>query len=339
MSYLILGIETSCDETSAAVVKDGKQMLSNVVSSQIDVHNAFGGVVPEIASRMHTEIILQVINQALETAETSAGKVDAIAVTQGPGLIGSLMVGISTAKALAFSHGKPLVGVNHLESHIAVAHLENEIDFPFVALIVSGGHTNLYMVRGFLDFELLGSTRDDAAGEAFDKGAKALGLGYPGGVEIDRLSKNGDPDAISFPRPFNNESPDFSFSGLKTALLNHIRKNPVKSEENLFDVCAGYQEAIVETLIDKTLNAARKNGVGSVVLAGGVACNSRLRQLSEERIGGGGINVFIPSPALCTDNAAMIATLGYHMYADNRVSALDISPYSTARRNRKNHVS
>ncbi len=261
MSSLVLGIETSCDETSAAVVRDGKHLLSNVVSSQIDVHNAFGGVVPEIASRMHTEIIIQVIDQALGTAETSAGEVDAVAVTQGPGLIGSLMVGISTAKALAFSRGKPLVGVNHLEAHIAVAHIENEIDFPFVALIVSGGHTNLYMVRGFLDFELLGSTRDDAAGEAFDKGAKALGLGYPGGIEIDRLSKNGDPDAISFPRPFNNESYDFSFSGLKTSLLNHIRKNPVRSEENLCDICAGFQEAIVETLIDKTLNAARKNGV------------------------------------------------------------------------------
>ena len=249
------------------------------------------------------------------------------------------MVGISTAKALAFSHGKPLVGVNHLEAHIAVAHLENKIDFPFVALIVSGGHTNLYMVRGFLDFELLGSTRDDAAGEAFDKGAKALGLGYPGGVEIDRLSKNGNPDAISFPRPFNNESHDFSFSGLKTALLNHIRKNPVESEESLHNVCAGFQEAIVEVLVDKTLSAARKNEVESVVLAGGVACNSRLRQLSEEKIGSEGISVFMPSPALCTDNAAMIATLGYHMYADNRVSALDISPYSTARRNQRNQVS
>ena len=332
MSSLILGIETSCDETSAAVVRNGNHLLSNVVSSQIDVHNSFGGVVPEIASRMHTEIILQVIDQALGTTGVSAGEVDAIAVTQGPGLIGSLMVGISTAKALAFSHEKPLVGVNHLEAHIAVAHLENEIDFPFVALIVSGGHTNLYMVRGFLDFELLGSTRDDAAGEAFDKSAKALGLGYPGGVEIDRLSKNGNPDAISFPRPFNNESFDFSFSGLKTSLLNYIKKNPVESEENLCDVCAGFQEAIVETLVDKTLNAARKNGVGSIVLAGGVACNSRLRQLSEERIRSEGINVFMPSPALCTDNAAMIATLGYHMYADSRISTLDISPYSTARR-------
>ena len=344
MSSLILGIETSCDETSAAVVRNGNHLLSNVVSSQIDVHNSFGGVVPEIASRMHTEIILQVIDQALGTAETSAKEVDAIAVTQGPGLIGSLMVGISTAKALAFSHGKPLVGVNHLEAHIAVAHLENAIDFPFVALIVSGGHTNLYMVRGSLDFELLGSTRDDAAGEAFDKGAKALGLGYPGGVEIDRLSKSGNPDAISFPRPFNNESHDFSFSGLKTALLNHIKKNPIESEENLFDVCAGFQEAIVETLVDKTLNAARKNEVRSVVLAGGVACNSRLRKLSEERIRSEGINVFMPSPTLCTDNAAMIATLGYHMYTDNRVSTFDISPYSTARRKharrkQKNYVS
>lgn len=337
MSSLILGIETSCDETSAAVVENGKNMLSNVVSSQIDVHNAFGGVVPEIASRKHTETIVRVIDQAMKTSGTASEEIGAVAVTQGPGLVGSLMVGISTAKALAFSWEKPLVGVNHLEAHVASAHIENEIDFPFVALIVSGGHTNLYMVRGFLDFELLGSTRDDAAGEAFDKGAKALGLGYPGGVEIDRLSKNGDPDAVSFPRPFNNESFDFSFSGLKTALLNHVRKNPVETEDDLHDVCAGFQEAIVETLVNKTLNAARKNGVRSVVMAGGVACNSRLRRLGEQRIESEGISVFMPSPSLCTDNAAMIAALGHHMYEDGRISSFDISPYSTARR--KSYVS
>ena len=337
MSSLVLGIETSCDETSAAVMKDGKHLLSNVVSSQIDVHNAFGGVVPEIASRKHTETIVHVIDQAVAASETDPRELDAVAVTQGPGLVGSLMVGISAAKALAFSWEKPLVGVNHLEAHIASAHIENEIDFPFVALIVSGGHTNLYMVGGFLDFELLGSTRDDAAGEAFDKGAKALGLGYPGGVQIDRLSKNGDPDAVSFPRPFNNESFDFSFSGLKTALLNHVRKNPAETEKDLHDVCAGFQEAIVETLVNKTLNAARKNGVETVVIAGGVACNSRLRRLSEERIEGEGISVFMPSPSLCTDNAAMIAALGHHMYEDDRISSFDISPYSTARR--KSYVS
>ena len=337
MSSLVLGIETSCDETSAAVMKDGKHLLSNVVSSQIDVHNAFGGVVPEIASRKHTETIVHVIDQAIAASETDPRELDAVAVTQGPGLVGSLMVGISAAKALAFSWEKPLVGVNHLEAHIASAHIENEIDFPFVALIVSGGHTNLYMVGGFLDFELLGSTRDDAAGEAFDKGAKALGLGYPGGVQIDRLSKNGDPEAVSFPRPFNNESFDFSFSGLKTALLNHVRKNPAETEKDLHDVCAGFQEAIVETLVNKTLNAARKNGVETVVVAGGVACNSRLRRLSEERIEGEGISVFMPSPSLCTDNAAMIAALGHHMYEDDRISSFDISPYSTARR--KSYVS
>lgn len=337
MSSLVLGIETSCDETSAAVVKDGKHLLSNVVSSQVDVHNAFGGVVPEIASRKHTETIVHVIDQAVAASGTDPRELDAVAVTQGPGLVGSLMVGISAAKALAFSWEKPLVGVNHLEAHIASAHIENEIDFPFVALIVSGGHTNLYMVRGFLDFELLGSTRDDAAGEAFDKGAKALGLGYPGGVQIDRLSKNGDPDAVSFPRPFNNESFDFSFSGLKTALLNHVRKNPAETEKDLHDVCAGFQEAIVETLVNKTLNAARKNGVETVVVAGGVACNSRLRRLGEERIEGEGISVFMPSPSLCTDNAAMIAALGHHMYEDGRISSFDISPYSTARR--KSYVS
>lgn len=337
MPSLILGIETSCDETSAAVVENGKNMLSNVVSSQIDVHNAFGGVVPEIASRKHTETIVHVIDQAIKASGADSGEIDAVAVTQGPGLVGSLMVGISAAKALAFSWEKPLVGVNHLEAHIASAHIENEIDFPFVALIVSGGHTNLYMVRGFLDFELLGSTRDDAAGEAFDKGAKALGLGYPGGVEIDRLSKNGDPAAVSFPRPLNDESFDFSFSGLKTALLNHVRKNPVETEDGLRDVCAGFQEAIVETLVNKTLNAAGKNGVGTVVVAGGVACNSRLRRLCEQRIESEGTSVFMPSPPLCTDNAAMIAALGHHMYEDGRVSSFDISPYSTA--GRKSYVS
>ena len=337
MSSLILGIETSCDETSAAVVENGKNMLSNVVSSQIDVHNAFGGVVPEIASRKHTETIVHVIDRAMKASGAASGEIDAVAVTQGPGLVGSLMVGISAAKALAFSWEKPLVGVNHLEAHIASAHIENEIDFPFVALIVSGGHTNLYTVRGFLDFELLGSTRDDAAGEAFDKGAKALGLGYPGGVEIDRLSKNGDPAAVSFPRPLNDESFEFSFSGLKTALLNRVRKNPVETEKDLHDVCAGFQEAIVETLVNKTLNAARKNGVESVVVAGGVACNSRLRRLCEQRIESEGTSVFMPSPSLCTDNAAMIAALGHHMYEDGRVSSFDISPYSTA--GRKSYVS
>lgn len=337
MSSLILGIETSCDETSAALVENGKNMLSNVVSSQIDVHNAFGGVVPEIASRKHTETIVHVIDQAMKASGAASEEIDAVAVTQGPGLVGSLMVGISAAKALAFSWEKPLVGVNHLEAHIASAHIENEIDFPFVALIVSGGHTNLYMVRGFLDFELLGGTRDDAAGEAFDKGAKALGLGYPGGIEIDRLSKNGDPAAVSFPRPLNDGSFDFSFSGLKTALLNHLIKNPVETENDLHDVCAGFQEAIVETLVNKTLNAARKNGVRSVVVAGGVACNSRLRRLGEQRIEGEGISVFMPSPSLCTDNAAMIAALGHHMYEDGRVSSFDISPYSTA--GRKSYVS
>ena len=337
MSSLILGIETSCDETSAAVVENGKNMLSNVVSSQIDVHNAFGGVVPEIASRKHTETIVHVIDRAMKASGAASGEIDAVAVTQGPGLVGSLMVGISAAKALAFSWEKPLVGVNHLEAHIASAHIENEIDFPFVALIVSGGHTNLYTVRGFLDFELLGSTRDDAAGEAFDKGAKALGLGYPGGVEIDRLSKNGDPAAVSFPRPLNDESFEFSFSGLKTALLNRVRKNPVETEKDLHDVCAGFQEAIVETLVNKTLNAARKNGVESVVVAGGVACNSRLRRLCEQRIESEGTSVFMPSPSLCTDNAAMIAALGHHMYEDGRVSSFDISPYSTT--GRKSYVS
>ncbi|MGH7885552.1 MAG: tRNA (adenosine(37)-N6)-threonylcarbamoyltransferase complex transferase subunit TsaD [Thermodesulfobacteriota bacterium] len=336
MDTLILGIESSCDETSAAVVKNGKVMLSNVVSSQIEIHNLFGGVVPEIASRKHTETIIEVINQALLKSEVTLKEVDAVAVTEGPGLIGSLLIGISTAKTLAFSIDKPLVGVNHLEAHISAIHLQDEIDFPFVSLIVSGGHTNLYLVNDYLDFKLLGNTRDDAAGEAFDKAAKVLNLGYPGGIEIDKRAKHGDPKSIKFPRPFNNKTYDFSFSGLKTSLINFVNKNKIKDENELNNICASFQEAIVETLIDKLLNAAEKMKVKNILIAGGVACNSRLRQLSRERIENNGIKVFIPAPALCTDNAAMIAALGYYKYKNGEFSDLSLSPYSTKR---INHIS
>ena len=339
MDHFILGIETSCDETAAAVVKNGTELLSNIISSQVNVHNIYGGVVPEIASRMHTEIIIQIINEALKEANLDFDSIDAIAVTQGPGLIGSLMVGISTAKTLAFSLNKPLVGVNHLEAHISAIHLENEVEFPFVALIVSGGHTNLYYIKDYLDFELLGNTRDDAAGEAFDKGAKVLNLGYPGGVQIDKLSKKGDSSKIKFPRPLNDKSLNFSFSGIKTALINYLSKNKVEDDQHLHDICASYQEAITETLIKKILNAVDQYGVERVVICGGVACNSRLRELSKEKIEQKGIEVYIPSPVLCTDNAAMIAGLGCYMYRENIISNLHMSPFSTTKMNPRDYAS
>lgn len=331
MDTLLIGIETSCDETSAAVIKNGKKLLSNVVSSQIEIHNRYGGVVPEIASRKHTESIIQVIKKALDEASVTTNDIDAIAVTQGPGLLGSLLIGIATAKSLSYALEKPLIGVNHLEAHISSVHLEYDVEFPFIALIVSGGHTNLYLVRDFLDFEILGNTRDDAAGEAFDKAAKVLNMGYPGGIEIDRRSKLGNSKAIKFPRPLNDNSCDFSFSGLKTALINYVHKNSIDTEEQLNNVCASFQEAIVETLVKKTYNAARKNRVRSVVIAGGVACNSRLRELSKEKIESGRVKLFIPSPKLCTDNAAMIGAIGHHHYKKGDFADLELTPYSTTR--------
>jgi len=332
MSYITLGIESSCDETAAAVIQDGKKCLSSVVASQIDIHKEYGGVVPEIASRLHVELILPVIDKALKEAEMDAANIDGIAVTHGPGLIGSLMVGLSTAKALSFSLGVPIIGVNHLEAHLSAVHLENEVEFPFVGLVVSGGHTSLYLVRGYTEFELLGKTRDDAAGEAFDKAAKVLGLSYPGGVQIDRLAREGNTSFIDFPRPFKSSmTPDFSFSGLKTSLVYYLRKEPSPDEERLKDICASYQEAIVETLVDKTLLSAKGNNVGSVVIAGGVACNSRLRELAGERLGQKGLSVYIPSPKYCTDNAAMIGSMGAFRLMKGERSELDLTTFSTAR--------
>ncbi len=332
MFKYVLGIESSCDETSAAVVEDGKKLLSNVVASQISTHSKYGGVVPEVASRMHVESILPVIEEALEKAGVTFDDIGGIAVTQGPGLIGSLLVGLASAKTLAFSLDKPLLGINHLEAHISAIHLENEVDFPFIALIASGGHTNLYMVRGFTDFELISKTRDDAAGEAFDKAAKALDLGYPGGVMIDKLSKTGDKKKYKFPIPFNTKkSNDFSFSGIKTSLVYFLKKNEVKDEDDLKDICAGYQESIVRSLLNKTFNAADEYGIKRVVICGGVACNSRLRELGAEYGDKNGVDLYYPSLPLCTDNAAMIAALGYYRFKEGDISELNISAYSTVK--------
>lgn len=332
MSYITLGIESSCDETAAAVIEDGKICRSSVVASQAEIHEEYGGVVPEIASRMHVELILPVIDKALKEAGITRGDIDGIAVTQGPGLIGSLMVGLSAAKSLSYGLGIPIIGVNHLEAHLSAINLENEVEFPYVGLVVSGGHTSLYLVKDNTHCELLGKTRDDAAGEAFDKAAKVLGLGYPGGIMIDKMAKEGRRDFIDFPRPFKSSGDsDFSFSGLKTSIIYYLRKNPSPDEDRMKDICASYQEAIVETLVDKTLFCAKENKVASVVIAGGVACNSRLRELSKETLGKEGFDVYIPSPKYCTDNAAMIGSLGGFMLMQGDRSGLDLNTFSTSR--------
>lgn len=326
---LILGIETSCDETAAAVIKDGSIVLSNVIASQIDVHSRYGGVVPEIASRKHIEAIVPVIQQALENAEVSLSDIDGIAVTRGPGLIGSLIVGLSTAKAIAFSRKIPYVGINHLEGHVAAVFLsETSPAFPFVSLVVSGGHTNIYFVWDFQNFTLIGQTLDDAAGEAFDKAAKLLDIGYPGGVVIDRLARTGDPDFIKFPRSVR-DSLDFSFSGLKTSLLTYMKKrnSQIKTNE-IPDIVASYQEAIIDVLVEKTLRAAIIHGVPRVVVVGGVAANSRLRSRFFNDARQHDIHVYIPPVVLCTDNAAMIAVVGYHLLKKGERDSLGLNAVS-----------
>lgn len=304
---IILAIETSCDETAAAVVEDGRRVLSNVVASQIDVHALYGGVVPEIASRKHLELISVVIEEALAQASITPRDLQGIAVTRGPGLLGALLVGVSAAKGMASVLRIPTAGVNHIEGHLFAAFLERPVEFPFLALAVSGGHSHLYEVSGFGRYRTLGQTLDDAAGEAFDKVAKLLGLPYPGGVVIDRLATKGDPAKIRFPRPLMGDgSFNFSFSGLKTAVLTHLQKHPVQEDE-LNDLCASFQEAVCDVLTAKTGDALAATGINRLVVAGGVACNSALRKKMREMADSRGVELSIPSPALCSDNAAMLA--------------------------------
>jgi N6-L-threonylcarbamoyladenine synthase len=320
----ILGIETSCDETAAAVVENGISILSSVVSSQFDVHHRYGGVVPELASRKHIEAIVPVVNEALAASGKAASQMDAIAVTRGPGLVGALLVGFSFAKAYAYALDIPWVGVNHLEAHINSVFLEpNSPPFPFVALLASGGHTAVYHVTSNTSMELMGQTRDDAAGEAFDKVAKILELGYPGGIVIDRISKDGNPQDIDFPRPFLDKSGfDFSFSGIKSAVNRYVTTHPARAKSQTSDIAASFQEAVVEVLSFKVLNAAREKGCDHIALVGGVAANSRLREKVRDDARRAGISVHIPSLHLCGDNAAMIGAVGYHYLKAGSVSKL-----------------
>jgi len=313
----ILGVETSCDETAAAVVEDGTSILSSVVSSQVEIHHRYGGVVPELASRKHIEAIVPVVDEAMHKAELTLRQIDAVAVTQGPGLVGALLVGFSFAKSLAYGLGIPWVGVNHLEGHVNSVFLEDDPPaFPFVALLASGGHTSIYHVSGHIGLELMGQTRDDAAGEAFDKVAKMLDLGYPGGGVIDRLSKQGDGDKIRFPRSFLDKgSFDFSFSGIKTAVHRYLAGHRDRSKEHLADIAAAFQEAVIEVLTAKIIQAAEAQDCRRLALVGGVAANSRLRAKLRADAGRLGMSVHIPSIQLCGDNAAMIAATGYHYLA------------------------
>ena len=325
---LILGIESSCDETAAAVVRNGREVLSNVISPQIDIHTLYGGVVPEIASRKHIERINQVIEQALEQAGVTLPDITAVSVTYGPGLVGALLVGVGEAKALAYAAGKPLVGVHHIEGHIAANYLEHEaLEPPFLCLVVSGGQTHLVQVKAYNAFEIIGCTHDDAAGEAFDKVARAIGLGYPGGPKIDKVARNGNPQAIEFPRAKIAESEfDFSFSGVKSAVLNYLNQCEMKGETvSREDVAASFQQAVVDVLVGRAIAAAQKLGEKRIAVAGGVAANSALREHMGRACEEAGIALCYPSPVYCTDNAAMIAAQGYYEYVAGTRSGWDLN--------------
>lgn len=314
---LILAIESSCDETAASVVKNGREVLSNVISSQIALHTQFGGVVPEIASRKHIEKINQVITQALDDAGVTLDEITAIGVTYGPGLVGALLVGVAEAKAIAYAAGKPLVGVHHIEGHVSANYIENpDLEPPFVCLIVSGGHTHLVIVKDYGEFEIIGRTRDDAAGEAFDKVARAVGLGYPGGPKVDKAAREGNPHAVEFPRAKVEGSPyDFSFSGLKSAVLNYINHAKMTGEEiPVADLAASFQNAVVEALVSRAVLAAKEYGYEKLAIAGGVASNSALRRKMQEECDKAGLKFYHPSPIFCTDNAAMIGAAAYYEY-------------------------
>ncbi|MGN0420032.1 MAG: tRNA (adenosine(37)-N6)-threonylcarbamoyltransferase complex transferase subunit TsaD [Acetatifactor sp.] len=314
---MILAIESSCDETAAAVVKNGREVLSNVIYTQIALHTQFGGVVPEIASRKHIEKINQVIEQALTEAKLTLQDITAIAVTYGPGLVGALLVGVAEAKAISFASGIPLVGVHHISGHISANYIEHaELEPPFVCLVASGGHSHLVVVKDYGEYEIIGRTRDDAAGEAFDKVARAIGLGYPGGPKIDQLAKEGNPDAISFPRAKVAENEyDFSFSGLKSAVLNYLNSCQMKGETvKTADVAASFQKAVIDVLVEHSLHAVKQFGFSKFAIAGGVASNSSLRKAFEQECARQGIRFYHPSPIYCTDNAAMIGVAGYYEY-------------------------
>jgi N6-L-threonylcarbamoyladenine synthase len=328
---LLLALESSCDETAAAVVRDGQEVLSNLIASQVDLHAAYGGVVPELASRRHLEVINPLVDEALSEAGIAADQLEGIVVTRGPGLVGALLVGVSFAKALAYGLGLPLLGVHHIEGHILAARLEHEIAFPFLAAAVSGGHTHLYRVDGIGRYRLLGRTVDDAAGEAFDKVAKMLGLGYPGGPVIDRLAKVHDDGGIVFPRPLlRKDTLNFSFSGMKTAVLNHLhRLGRSPDETQIGQIASAFQTAAVDVLTQKALRAAQQENLERIVIAGGVACNSGLRRRFAELTEGTGRTVYFPSPVLCADNAAMLAVAGDYYLSRGITSGLDLNAVSS----------
>lgn len=325
---LILAIESSCDETAASVVKNGRTILSNVISSQIELHKLYGGVVPEIASRKHIEKINQVIEEALEQAEVTLDDLDAVGVTYGPGLVGALLVGVAEAKAISYAKKLPLVGVHHIEGHVSANYIEHpDLEPPFMCLIVSGGHTHLVIVKDYGEFEILGRTRDDAAGEAFDKVARAIGLGYPGGPKIDKLAKEGNAEAIQFPKAKLESGPyDFSFSGVKSAVLNYINKCKMQGKEfDRADLAASFQKAVVDTLVEKAVKAAKEYHMDKLAIAGGVASNSALRGAMENACKKEDIQFYYPSPIFCTDNAAMIGVAAYYEYQKGTRHGLDLN--------------